>query len=195
MPPIARALKKPPHFGLPVWAGLLPWLVFALGLKFLPTAAPALALATGLLLAWVAQTPLNPLDIGILAYFLALAGLALSAFGQTLSPAVHFALCPALLAVAAAASVVFRRPFTYTYAYPYTPGHLRDQPAFLLAHQWISLLWTVGFAGAALTITLLPGAWNLSRGIAILAFALIGAATGSALIGGWFHYRTARTIP
>jgi len=192
MPSIARMLEKHPHIGLPVWAGLAPWLVFALGLKFLPVAAPALALATGLLLAWPARTSLNPLDIGILAYFLVLTVLAFSAIDRNLSPAAHFALCPAVLAVAAAASVALRRPFTFVYAYPYTPGHLRDRPAFFSANQWISLLWTAGFACAALIILLLPGEWTLSRGVVILGAAFTGAAAGSILIGVWFHFYQSR---
>jgi len=192
---LAHTPEIPQQPGLTAWAGLAPWLVFAVGLKYLPTAAPALALATGLILAWLTRAALNPLDLGILAYFLLLTGLAFSAFGQNLSPATQFALCPAVLAVAAAASVALGRPFTFAYAYPYTPERHRVRPAFRLAHQWISLLWMAGFAGAALTIVLLPGAWSLSRGIVILASALIGTAAGTALIGVWFHCRAARTMP
>jgi hypothetical protein len=187
--------RMPLCSSLPFWAGLAPWLVFALCLQFLPQAAPALALATGLLLWWWSKASLNPLDRGILVYFLFLTVLAFSSRDQDFSPAAHFALCPALLAVAAAASVVLRRPFTFLYACPYTPAHLRERPAFLAAHRWISLLWAVGFAGAALVVLLLPGKWSLLRGLLILSASLGGAVAGTVLIGGWFHYRSCRMLP
>jgi hypothetical protein len=186
-------LKLPTAQTLPAWAGILPWLVYALGLKFLPTAAPALAFAAALILAWPARTALNALDVGILAYFLLLTALAFSAAGRNLSSQTHFAICPAVLAVAAAASVVLRRPFTLAYAYPYAPKHLRDQPAFFLANQCISLLWMTAFAAAALTILLLPGQWSLTRGGIILGAALAAAAGASVLVGCCFHFYHSQT--
>ena len=195
MPPAARVLEPPPVQTLPAWAGILPWLAYALGLQLLPLAAPALALATALLLAWRARTALNALDAGILVYFLLLTGLVFSAAGRNLSPQTHFAICPAVLAVAAAASVALRRPFTFAYAYPYAPKNIRDQPAFFFANQCISLLWMTGFAAAALIILLVPGEWSLSRGAVILAASLAAAAGASVLVGGWFHFRLSRTFP
>jgi len=185
--------RIPSHFSLPFWVGLAPWLVFALGLKFLPLAAPVLALATGLLLAWPTRTSLNPLDIGVLVYFLFLTVLAFTAMGQNLSPSVHFALCPAVLAVAAAVSVACRRPFTFAYARPYAPKHLCDQPAFFRANQWISIFWTMGFAAAAAGILLLPGKWSAAKGGLILSAALTAATGASILVGSWFHFRESRT--
>jgi hypothetical protein len=186
--PRPASQNSPPQVP-PVWVGLVPWLVYALGLRFLPVVAPAFALTTGLILARHARTALNPLDVGVLAYFLLLTGLAFSATGRDLSPSVQFALCPAVLAVASAVSVALRHPFTLAYAYPYVPQHLRDQPAFFLANQWISLLWMTGFAAAALIILLLPGAWSAARGGIVLGTTLAITAGASALLGAWFHFR------
>jgi len=172
----------------PWWTGLLPWMVYALALKFWPAAAATLALATTVGSAWRIRAGLNPLDFGIIAYFSLLSVLDWSGMGHTLSPRALFALCPLLLGAAAAVSVALRRPFTLAYAYPHAPKHRRDRPAFFFANQLISLLWVAGFAGGAATIFLLPGEWSMARGGMILSTALAASALASVLVGGWFHF-------
>jgi len=154
-------------------------------------AAPV-ALAVTLLAARWARIHWNPLDIGIMAYFLILSVLSLTGAEEHLPARTKFALCPAVLAVAAAASVMWQRPFTLAYAWPYAPPLIRVRPAFFRANQIMSLLWVAGFAIAATLINFWQTDWSPARAAIILVSTLGMTAVGTGAIALWFHLRETR---
>jgi carotenoid cleavage dioxygenase len=177
---------------LPGWVGLLPWLVFGVAQEWSVIWPAPLALAVFILLYWPVRQALPPLDAGVAVYFLIYSIICLAGLQNKMPPQFLFALCPAVLAITAAFSVLLGRPFTLAYAFPYTPEHIRVRRAFFFGNQVISLFWAVGFTVAAVAICTLPAEWKPAQAGLTLISVLGATAAVSAAIGLWFHLRQSR---
>jgi membrane protein DedA with SNARE-associated domain len=174
--------------------GLLPWAVYALGQWIWPPLAAPLAAVVFALVAWRAKIRWNALDAGVFAYFVILTIINLAGGQDLLPPRAKFALCPAVLAVAALLSVLLRRPFTLPYARQYAPAQVQARPAFFLSNQLITLIWVAGFASAAAIIGFGPSNGTASQPAIILITVLGITAAASAVLGIYFHFRESRLI-
>jgi hypothetical protein len=185
--------KLPASSTSPWWMDVLPWVAFgAMQKLYAPLAAP-LALAVLILSYWRTRRAWPPLDLGMAAYFLILSIISLSGLEPRLPPQLLFALCPAVLAVTAALSVVLGRPFTLAYAHRYAPEHIRIRPTFFQANQILTLLWAGGFASAAVAICTILRAWNPARAAIILASVLAATVAASVVLGRWLHLRVSQS--
>jgi hypothetical protein len=178
--------------GLPWWMGVLPWAAFGVTQEFSPLLAAPLALTVFVLLYWRRRLTLPPLDAGIGAYFLIYSIISLTGLAQILPPRILFALCPAVLGATAILSLLLGQPFTLAYASRYAPEHIRRRPSFFMGNQIITLLWAVGFAMAAIEISVMHGEWKPAQAGLILISVLGATAAISAVIGWWFHIRESR---
>ena len=179
--------------GSPWWMGILPWIVYGVGRAWWPVVAAPLVLAVTLPAARWAKIQWSALDIGVMAYFLLLCAISIVGWDQNLTSSQRFALCPAVLAVAAALSVATGRPFTLAYARCYAPAYIQERPGFFWSNQLISLLWAAGFSCAAVLIGFSGHDEAPMRATVTLIEVLGATAAGSAVIGFWFHRRESRS--
>jgi len=173
--------------------GLLPWVAFGLMQKWCAPLAAPLALTVFILLYWPTRRTWPPLDIGMAAYFLIYSIISLTGLEARLAPSLLFALCPTVLAITAALSVVLGRPFTLAYARRYAPEHIRIRPAFYQANQILSLLWAGGFATAAVILGAWSVAWNPARAAFTLIAVMAATVAASVVIGSWLHVRVSQS--
>ncbi len=142
---------------LVVHLGLAPVIVFwaLLGVSR-PSAAIAVGLAASIALgAWrLSRREFFILEVGILATFLAMGGLALAA--PALIDGAALWLSFAGLGLTALASVAFRQPWTADYARAAFAAELAS-PLFLVVNMLISALWGILFLADALVIALRAG--------------------------------------
>jgi hypothetical protein len=177
---------------LPWWMGVLPWLVFGATQPWFPLWAAPLALAVFVLLHWRMRPALPPLDAGIALYFLLYGIIGFTGLAQKLSPQVLYALCPAVLAMTAIWSLFLGRPFTLAYACRYAPEHIRERHSFFQANQILTLLWVVGFATAAIAISILPAQGKPAQA-ALIFISVMGTTVAASIIAGcWLHVRLSR---
>ena len=125
--------------------GILPWAAFNLLLHFTPPRYLLLVwlllIASQLILGWRALREGNPVAIVALALFA-------NGYTGTLPWANEYAgaLCYAVLAVTALASVLLGAPFTASQGRRYVPQEFWLHPGFIRINQHLSLAWAVTFA-------------------------------------------------
>jgi hypothetical protein len=172
--------------------GILPWIMFGVAQEWRPVWAAPLALVVFVLLYWRSRLTLPPLDAGIGLYFLLYSIISLTGLAQKMPPRLLIALCPAVLALTAALSVILGRPFTLAYARRYAPEHIRERHSFFQANQIITLLWVVGFATTAIAIGTLPAEGKPAQATLIFISVMGLTVAASVIIGRWLHVRETR---
>jgi hypothetical protein len=152
--------------------GFLPWIAYpiaaaAVDWKMAALVAFAVAVAG---IAWSSRTETgrDPFTIAAASFF---GGLALVAFVDPTSTVHRYvaALTPATLAIAAAASIGVRRPFTVPFAKRVAPIEFWDTPMFEHINIVLTAVWATSFAAMAVVIAAVIAIHPAAGGIIIAA--------------------------